>query len=146
MTDERDDEQILCATYTHARRHPMVLGQIGGWTPPFQLTLTQVAVLLVGFWAEYATWQWWGAHLPRVIGVVMFLGVPATLAWLTRHARAEGRSLPRAGLGWLMMLCRARAGRVSGRPYRPARPGSPGRLPVYVAPGRVVPGVRGWAR
>lgn len=143
MAEELDDDQLVCATYTHARRHPMVLGQIGGWTPPFQLTLMQVAVLLLGFVAEYKTWHWWGAHLPRTLGVIVFLGVPATLAWLARHARAEGRSLPRAIIGWLALLLRTRAGRVGGRAYRPARPGSPGRTPVYVAPGD--PGTGGWA-
>lgn len=143
MTEELEGEQILCATYTHARRHPMVLGQIGGWTPPFQLTLTQVAVLLLGFWVEYATWDLWGGRLPRAMGVAVFIGVPATLAWLTRHARAEGRSLPRAGVGWLMLLCRSRSGRVGGRTYRSARPGSPGRTPVFVAPGETY---GGWGR
>jgi hypothetical protein len=37
------DDEIICATYTHARRHPMVLGNIGGWTPPWQLKLVDVA-------------------------------------------------------------------------------------------------------
>ena len=46
MYDEDDDQSIQCATYTHARRHPMVLGSIGGWSPPFQLTMTQLGVLL----------------------------------------------------------------------------------------------------
>jgi hypothetical protein len=142
MSEELADEDIVCATYTHARRHPMVLGQIGGWTPPFQLTLMQVAVLLLGFWFEYQTWHLWGGHLPRTLGVVVFLAVPASLAWLTRHARAEGRSLPRAIIGWLMMAFRSRAGRVGGRPYRPARPSSPGRTAVYVAPGDT----GGWGR
>jgi hypothetical protein len=135
MAEESDEQQIVCATYTHARRHPMVLGQIGGWTPPFQLSLTQIAVLLVALFVEVQTWRWWGAHLPRILAVILAAGVPALLAWAARRARFEGRSLPRAALGWLMFLSRPRHGQVAGRTYRPARPGSPGRDPVYVAAG-----------
>lgn len=135
MTDERGDEQIVCATYTHARRHPMVLGQIGGWTPPFQLTLTQVFVLFVGFVIEYQTWRWWGGHLPPGLGVMVFIALPCTLAWATRRARVEGRSLPRTAIGWLAFLARPRPGRAGGRTYRQPRPSAPGRTPVYVATG-----------
>ena len=135
MTAEHDEQQIICATYTHARRHPLVLGQIGGWTPPFQLTLTQIGVLLVALFLEVRTWHWWGAHLPRVLAVVVAVGVPALLAWAARRARFEGRSLPRAALAWFTFLLTPRRGQVGGRPHRVSRPGSPGRDPVYVAAG-----------
>jgi hypothetical protein len=132
---EQDEHRIVCATYTHARRHPLVLGQIGGWTPPFQLTLTQIGVLLVALFLEVRTWRWWGAHLPRVLAVVAAVGVPALLAWAVRRARIEGRSVPRAALAWFIFLLTPRRGRVGGRPDRPARPGWPGGAPVYVAAG-----------
>lgn len=135
MTAEQDEPQITCATYTHARRHPLVLGQIGGWTPPFQLSLTQIGVLLVSLLVEVRTWHLWGAHLPRLLAVVAAVGVPALLAWAARRARFEGRSLPRAALAWSTFLLTPRTGRVGGRPYRQSRPGSPGRDPVYVAAG-----------
>lgn len=128
-----DDDEILCATYTHARRHPMVLGNIGGWTPPFQLTLVQVGVLLVSYFIEVRTWSWWGAHLPRAIGVVTAIGVPCVLAWVVRRTRLEGRSLPRVALGWVKYLSMPRGGVVGGRPVRRPRPSSPLRHPVYVA-------------
>ena len=86
MSDELDAE-IVCATYTHARRHPMVMGQIGGWTPPFQLTLTQLAVLIVSFVIETQTWQYWGRFFPRMAGVVLALGLPCLLAWIVRRTR-----------------------------------------------------------
>lgn len=131
-----DDSQILCGTYTHARRHPMVLGHIGGWTPPFQLSVTQVAVIMVAFWAEMYTWRWWGAALPRLPGFVLAVAVPCTLAWVVRATRIEGRSLPRAALGWLTLLATPSRGCVHGRPYRRTRTMRFGPARVYVARGR----------
>lgn len=139
MSDEQDDQEIVCATYTHARRHPMVLGQIGGWTPPVQLTVTQIIVLVVTVLIEVKTWRWWGAHLPMMLRVIVFLAVAYFMAWAVRHPRAEGRSLPRAALGWLLFLCRPRRGRVSGRAYRLAGPSRPGRAAVVVAAGQDEP-------
>jgi hypothetical protein len=134
MGDDADDE-IICATYTHARRHPMVLGNIGGWTPPFQLTLVQVAVLIVAYVIEVQTWPLWGAHLPVSVGLVIGGGLPCLLAWAVRRTRIEGRSLPRLAVGWIQWLTMPRNGQVGGRPYRPERASAPlgGRL--YVASG-----------
>jgi hypothetical protein len=128
-------DQLTCATYTHARRHPMVLGQIGGWTPPFQLTLPQLGVVIVAYLVEVKTWRWWGALLPPTMAVLVGAGMPCVLAWLVRHARIEGRSLPRAVLGWLMLAWSPRAPLVGGRAYRPQRATAAGRVPVYLAAG-----------
>jgi hypothetical protein len=125
-------EPLTCATYTHARRHPMVLGQIGGWTPPFQLTLPQVGILLVGYVLEFQTWRWWGPYLPRVVAVAVTIGLPCVVAFSARRARIEGRSLPRAVIGWLMLMWVPRGGHVVGRPHRAMRPRSVG-WPVYLS-------------
>ena len=132
MTDEHA-RHIECATYTHARRHPIVIGQIGGWTPPFQLSLPQMGVLLVTYMVEVQTWRWWGAFLPRTVGVVAAVGLPCLLAWAVRSARVEGRSLVRAVVGYLAFASAPRVGQVGGRPNRPARPADLGRARVYVA-------------
>jgi hypothetical protein len=134
MADEPDAE-LVCATYTHARRHPMVMGQIGGWTPPFQLTLTQLAVLIVTFVIETQTWRWWGHLLPRLGGIMVALGLPCLLAWVVRRTRFEGRSLPRYALGWLALISMPHDGRPGGRAYRPSRLWWPVDGRVYVAPG-----------
>jgi conjugation transfer TcpE-like protein len=118
---EEPDEAIMCATYTHARRHPMVLGHIGGWTPPFQLTVSQIVVLLGTFFVESQTWGLWGRLLPRTVAAVLAVGVPITLAWLVRRTHVEGRSLPRAGRGWLTYLTAPRHGTVGGHAHRPPR-------------------------
>jgi hypothetical protein len=113
----------------------MVLGHIGGWTPPFQLSVTQIAVLLAMLWLEMQTWRWWGAHLPRLLGVLVAVGLPCLLAWVVRRARVEGRSLPRAALGWLTFLSVAPLARVAGRPYQPSRAAELSHAEVFVAPG-----------
>lgn len=134
MNDELETE-ITCATYTHARRHPMVMGQIGGWTPPFQLTLTQLAVLIVTLMVEMWTWSLWASFLPRMGAIVVALGIPCVLAWVVRRTRIEGRSLPRFALGWIVYAALPRGGRVGGRAYRPSRPLWPYYERIYVAAG-----------
>jgi hypothetical protein len=134
MDDSDGDSQIVCATYTHARRHPMVLGHIGGWTPPVQLSIPQVVVLIAGAWIETATWRWWGVHLPRSVAVLVAIAVPFVAAWSVRRVRVEGRSLARAALGWASWLSSIGPGRVGGRPCRPGREVALDRCEVYVAP------------
>lgn len=133
-------EPIVCATYTHARRHPMVLGQIGGWTPPFQLSITQIAVLLGVLLVEFQTWSFWARFLPGGLALVIAFVLPCLLAWAARRARLEGRSLVRTALGWLTFLSMPRTGRVGGRPYRSARAAPLGRSTVFVRPGSPSPG------
>lgn len=131
MADQLD--RVPCATYTHARRHPIVIGQIGGWTPPFQLSVPQIGVLLVTYFVEVRTWRWWGPLLPSSVAIVLALVVPCVIAWAVRSARLEGRSLARACIGFLTFAMTPRTGQVGGRPYRPARPADLTRARVYVA-------------
>jgi hypothetical protein len=137
MPDE-DDDGIVCATYTHARRHPMVLGNIGGWTPPFQLSLVQVAVVLSAYFVEFRTYEWWGRFLPQTPAILFALGAPWALAWVARHTRIEGRSLPRLAVGYLGLLWTPRHGEVGGRPYRAARAATPLAAALYVEDGEAL--------
>lgn len=130
-----DDEGLRCASYTHARRHPMVLGRIAGWTPPFQLSVTQLAVLVVSFLALVRLWWLWSPLLPHPVAVLAAspAGVPAGLAWAVRRLRVEGRSLARTGLGWLSLWSTPSTGRVAGGPNRDGRAWFPGASRVYIA-------------
>ena len=130
------DDHIVCASYTHARRHPMVLGRIAGWTPPFQLTVTQIGVLLAGFALVTWTWRWWGPVLPDTTALLVAVGTPVGAAWAVRRVRVEGRSLPRAALGWVLLLCGSSTGTVGGRPARDGRRRTTAAR-VWVAPGPV---------
>lgn len=111
-------EPIVCATYTHARRHPMVLGRIAGWTPPFQLTVTQLGVLVGSFLMLVWTWDLWSTVLPGSLATMLVLGAPMSLAWAVRRVKVEGRSIARAGLGFAMLWSAPASGVVSGRPVR----------------------------
>lgn len=133
--DHLHEHEIVCAVYTHARRHPMVLGQIGGWTPPFQLTLPQLGVVILTVVVEAQTWRFWGPWIPGGLGLVVALVLPCALAWFVRWAHFEGRTLMRTALGWLMFLYTPREGTVRGRAYRSPAAASPGRMPVFVAQG-----------
>ena len=137
MTYDDDDEPdgIVCATYTHARRHPMVLGHIGGWTPPFQLSLPQLGVVIVTIWIEAQTYRWWGDFVPRLLGLVLAVLIPGALAWAVRSARVEGRSLPRTALAYLMLAWMPRSGVAGGRAWKQAKAAQPGLAKVYLARG-----------
>jgi hypothetical protein len=117
MPDDRA-EPIVCASYTHARRHPMVLGTIGDWSLPFQVTITQVAVFLVGLVAVNQTWRFWAPLLPPAVAMIAGVGLPALVACLARRVRIEGRSPLRAALGWVQLWSAPPAGVIGGRPAR----------------------------
>ena len=132
-------EKIACATYTHARRHPLVLGNIAGWTPPFQLSLPQLGVLVGVFVLEMQTWQLWGPLLPRSVAILVAIALPCGLAWAVRRARLEGRTLMRTVLGGVMLISTPRAGRVGGRPFHSARAADLRGALVFVAAGEDEP-------
>lgn len=138
MSDD-EPEHIICATYTHARRHPMVLGNIGGWTPPFQLSMPQLAVLAITLLVEFQTWQMWGAYLPRGLGVFVAVALPCVLAWAVRRARFEGRSLLRTAVGFSTLISSSYTARVGGKPYKPASAASLRKCRVFVAPDTAFP-------
>lgn len=99
----------------------MVLGHIAGWAPPFQLTITQVLVVLATF--IFLTWSWsaWAPRLPATLSFMAAVGLPIAAAWAVRHVRLEGRSLARTALGYVALLSTPSTGRVGGRPLRPSR-------------------------
>ena len=151
MTDDDASDHVLCAIYTHARRHPMVLGHIAGWTPPFQLTLPQL-VVIVTFVVEMQTWRLWGRYLPRTLGIVVAVVPPVRAGMGVSRARFEGRTLARAAVGYVA-LSAPPARPVRGRPYR-----SPGRVdlgrhvtsssrgrPVVKPPARAIVGHLVWS-
>jgi hypothetical protein len=111
-------QPIGCASYTHARRHPMVLGSIGGWSPPFQVTMTQLGVLLASVLVINKSWYLWGPLFPPIVSVLIALAVPSLAAWAARRVKVEGRSPGRAALGWLSLMCAPHDGTVGGHPAR----------------------------
>jgi hypothetical protein len=97
----------------------MVLGKIGGWTMPIQLSLAQVAVLFCGYLLLFTTRALW-AHLGP-LNVVVLVGGPWLAAWTVRRARVEGRGVLRWLAGATTAATTPRGGECLGRPLRPVR-------------------------
>ena len=67
------------------------------------------------------TWQCWAPALPSSLALIVGAGVPIGLTWAVRRVRVEGRSLPRAALGWLSLWSVPPKGQLRGRPHREHR-------------------------
>jgi hypothetical protein len=115
------DARLACRSYTHARRHPWVIGKIGGWALPTPLSPTQLLVLVSSFLVLLWTRALW-AHLPGVINLVVQAGLPMVLSWMVRHVRMEGRSPLRMLAGAVVYASAPKAGTHNGRPYREGGP------------------------
>lgn len=113
-------EQVTCATYTHARRHPKLIGVVGGWPlPTGPVTFTQVGVFLAVaalLWATRGVW----AVLPGLADLLVGASLPLAAAWAVRQVRIEGRPPLRAAAGLARYLAAPAAGVRQGRPgWRP---------------------------
>ncbi len=116
-------EAVACRSYTRARRHPKVVGMIGGWQSPWPLTPTQIAALVVTGIVLLKTKPLWGLVLPfGVLQLAVIAGGPIAAAWAVRHLRVDGRTPLQALQGAVNYLGRPRGGRVRGLAYRAPRP------------------------
>lgn len=107
---------VACASYTHARRHPKVLGKIGGWAPPVQLSLVQLATFASTATVLVMAWDWWAGWMPPVLRLVVIVSAPSLAAWAVRRSRVEGRSLVRTAAGFMTLASQPRTGTLAGRP------------------------------
>lgn len=112
---------LACRSYTHARRYPWIIGKVGGWQLPTQLTVAQLAAWGTSMFVLVQTRRLW-AHLPRMLNLLVEMALPVGAAWAARHVRMEGRPPLRALAGLLSYLLMPRTGRVQGRAYRGPRP------------------------
>lgn len=114
--------RVRCRSYTYARRYPLVIGKIGGWSPPWgPWTLSQYGAAVAVLVALMATRGLWGQWL-GVANLVVLLGVPLAVGWMLRRDTLEGRRPHRALAGMAAVRLAPAAGMVAGRPYRPPRP------------------------
>ena len=119
--NETRAQALVCRSYTHARRHPKVIGKIAGWTLPWPITPLQLFVAVGGFLTLLQTRGLW-AHLGGLVDLLILVALPSTAAVLLRHLRVEGRSPARFLCGYASVLSAPRHGRRHGRPVRPPRP------------------------
>lgn len=114
-----EDLFLPCRVYTHARRHPVVIGNIQGLRIP-PVTPAQLFVGIGSLAVLLLTQPLWSRFGGALNSLVLF-GVPLGLAFAARALRIEGRAPWRAGLGWLMLMFTPRAGTRLGRPERAER-------------------------
>lgn len=134
-TEDPAPQPITCRNFTSARRHPNVIGVIGGWALPWPVTPTQLGVLIGTFLVLLKTKAVWGAVLPGFATLTILGGLPLAAAWAVRYFRIEGRSPMRAAAGALAYLVRPRAGVLQGRAYRCPPPRRLDAGPVFVRDG-----------
>ena len=116
--DAGETVAIECACYTHARRHPEVVGRLGRSVLPFQLT-GGALVAGVGSFVGLV-WLWWQGwwFLPPAISLVVVLVVPCLLARAAQVTSVGGRSPWLAATGAGRYVLRSRTGVVNGRAAR----------------------------
>lgn len=112
-----DDDLVLeCRVYTHARRHPIIIGNIQGLRIP-PVTPAQLLVGAGSLVVLVATQPLW-AHFGSVINGLTMIGVPIGLAFAARALRVEGRAPWRFALGWFNLVAAPRGGKRLGKPER----------------------------
>lgn len=111
-----DDLRIDCRVYTHARRHPIVIGNIQGLRIP-PVTPAQLLVGVGSLVLLVLSQPIW-AHFGGAVNGLLMIAVPLGLAFAARALRVEGRAPWRAGLGWFMLVAAPRRGRRLGKPER----------------------------
>lgn len=110
-------EQRELVVYSHARRHPLVLGKIGNWSLPWQLSGAQLVILVAGWAGLYVTRPLWGVLGPLLNGLVLF-ALPIAGAVAVRQTRIDGRDALRWLVAQVVVASRPRGPQCLGRPVR----------------------------
>ncbi|HMG41392.1 MAG TPA: hypothetical protein VK611_08680 [Acidimicrobiales bacterium] len=112
-----DDDLVLeCRVYTHARRHPIIIGNIQGLRIP-PVTPAQLLVGVGALVVLVATQPLW-AHFGSVINGLAMITIPLGLAFAARALRVEGRAPWRYALGWFNMVAAPKGGKRLGKADR----------------------------
>ena len=132
MAEQSVDEVIHFQSYTHALRHPIIIGRVAGWRLPWALSVTQLGAVGATAAVLLATRPVW-AHLGSVGNLMLFSLVVGGAGWAARHWRIEGRSPIVAAVGILSVaLLPGRRSTRNGRQVRAPRPVG-GSAPVTVS-------------
>ena len=115
--------RVVFFSYTHALRHPVIIGRIAGWTLPWAMSATQLGAVAATTALLLVTRPVW-AHLGGVGNLAVFVAVVAGAAWGVRHWRIEGRSPLRVAASYVTVVSspRCRLGVRNGAPAAPPRP------------------------
>lgn len=110
-------------SYTHALRHPIVIGRIAGWRLPWALSATQLGAVAAATGMLLASRPVW-AHLGGVGNLAVFALTVGGAGWAARHWRIEGRSPMSVAVGMINVKLGPgrRRGVRNGQPVRALRP------------------------
>ncbi|WP_329583558.1 hypothetical protein [Streptomyces sp. NBC_01361] len=116
---EGADAVVVGRCYTHARRHPLVIGRFPGggrlWGGPY--TIPQAVVIAATFVVLMMFRPLW-AHFGVLGNVVIAFALPYALGFLVRKVNVDGRN-PLAVAGSVFGLMGAPStGRMGGRPVK----------------------------
>lgn len=122
-------------SYTHALRHPVIIGHVAGWRLPWALSASQLGAVAGTSGLLLVTRPVW-AHLGSVGNLALFVLVVAASTWGVGHWRIEGRSPFRVLAGALTVSWSrsCRLGVRNGRPVTPPRPCRGDSVGVLVGP------------
>lgn len=110
-------------TYTKGRRQPYLIRKWPGsnWALPLgPYTITQLLVFVGSVYLLLSYRDLWARF--GAFNLVIGVGVPIALTYLTRHSRIEGRDPVRAGIALSSLLMQPKDGFLGGDAYRPPRP------------------------
>lgn len=120
------EPELVGRCYTKARSSPLVVGVVrGGDGRNLRLvggpyTITQLGAMVATVVLLVLSRPVWGGHGPADAAVLV--GAPFAAAFALRHLHIDGRNPLAAAISVVQMLTAPRAGRLRGRPVRPARP------------------------
>jgi hypothetical protein len=133
---------IVGRTYTKGRRQPYLIRKWPGsnWALPLgPYTITQLLVFVGSVYLLLSYRELW-AHFGG-FNLVIGVGLPLLLTYVTRHTRIEGRDPLRAGVALTGLLLQPRAGYLGDDPFRAPGPTRQrgGRFPVAQLPAEFRP-------
>ncbi len=133
MTAPNEPGTSVFLSYTHALRHPVIIGKVAGWSLPWAMSATQLGTIAATATALLIARPVW-AHLGGIGNLTLFTVVVAGSGWAVRHWRIEGRSPLRvaASVATLWTSPSARFGVRNGTPAVPPRSRRSHTAPVVV--------------
>lgn len=112
-----EPQTVVFLSYTHALRHPVIIGHVAGWRLPWALSATQLGAVAATAVTMLATRSVW-AHLGGVGNLVVFCLMVGAAGWAARSWRIEGRSPLRVAIALVAVAAGPRRGLRNGRPVR----------------------------
>jgi hypothetical protein len=110
-------------SYTKGRRQPYLIRKWPGsnWALPLgPYTITQLLVFVGSVYLLINYRETWAHFGP--FNLIIGVGLPLLLTYVTRHSRIEGRDPLRAGIALAALMMQSRTGYLGDAPLRTARP------------------------